>query len=112
MHPISSIKRSEARQTAFARIELFVVIVSLVLLGLLAVPLLGSTRLSSDRAACANNLRQLGVAMFAYIDDHEQFFPPRPRPAWPQQLHSYYHGDAILLCPADGPMPGTFGPAT
>jgi prepilin-type processing-associated H-X9-DG protein len=70
-------------------------------------PLFGGARDGSERAGCFNNLRQLGVAALKYVDDHEDNFPPRQMPAWPEQFRSHYGSISVLACPTDGPFPGT-----
>lgn len=98
--------------SAFTRIELVLAVAALALLGALALPLFAGTRAGSDHASCFSNLRQLGVAALAYADDHEDHFPARRLPAWPQQLSNYYRHTAVLRCPSDGPDPASSGPGT
>jgi hypothetical protein len=64
---------------AFTRIELTAVISALVLLGALAMPLLATTRKESERSSCFNNLRQLGLAVATWGNDHNYFAPWRTR---------------------------------
>jgi len=47
----------------FTRLELVAVIAGLALLCMVALPLYAATRGDSERAACLNNLRQLGRAV-------------------------------------------------
>jgi hypothetical protein len=91
--------------SAFTRID--TVAVGLALLAITAVAM--TPREAAQRAACHNNLRQLGVAAMHYADEHEGLLPPRRSPRWPAELRPYYPGLQILLCPADGPTPFTFG---
>jgi len=97
--------------TAFTRIELIAVVAALALLTVIVAPLFGATREDSHRAACFNNLRQLGLVMLEYVDEHDDRFPPRAAPRWPEQLRPYYKSTAALLCPSDGPNPLSFGVA-
>jgi len=55
---------------AFTRIELAAVVVGMALLSVIALPLLGTTRADSERAACYNNLRQIGRAVRQWSGDH------------------------------------------
>jgi len=97
---------------AFTRVELIASVAAVALLGLAALPLLATPRADSERAGCFNNLRQLGIAMLKYADEHDDTFPPRIFPAWPERLRPYYKSTAVLVCPSDGPYPASFGSAT
>ncbi len=94
---------------AFTRLELLATCAAFALMAILAFPLLAGTRAGSDRVSCFNNLRQIMLAALKYADDNDSNFPPRRTPAWPTMLHHYYGTTNILVCPADGPRPATFG---
>lgn len=66
---------------AFTLIELLVVIAIVCLLGAFLVPVLGRAREGARRAQCANNLRQIGVAWYLYLDDNDERFPDFGDPA-------------------------------
>ena len=55
--------------------ELLFVTGAVALLLLTAAPLLGNSKLRSDRLVCGNNLRQIGVAFQTWADSHEDRFP-------------------------------------
>ena len=63
------------KNRAFTLIELLVVIVIVGLLAALLIPAMGAAREGARRAMCANNLRQIGIAWYLYLDDHNDCFP-------------------------------------
>jgi prepilin-type N-terminal cleavage/methylation domain-containing protein len=67
-----------ANRGAFTLIELLVVIAILALLAGLLLPALVTAKNSGRRAACLSNLRQVGLAIQAYAQDHEGRMPYGP----------------------------------
>ncbi len=72
MHPFST-----SRQ-AFSLVELLVVVAIVALLAALLLPALSRARDRSRRAVCASNLRQLGLALASYAQDHDGRLPHGP----------------------------------
>jgi len=74
---ISSYHRSCLHQklTSFTLIELLVVIAIIAILAGLLLPSLKSARDRSRQAACAGNLKQLGICLMEYTDDNSDHYP-------------------------------------
>ncbi len=120
--------RPPHRQSAFTRVELVAVLAALALLGCVAISALANTKSLGDRAACLNNLRQIGLSFQLWASDHggelpfwtcaseggTRFYPcptPNPPPTWfGMQNNLWFQYDwisnelvhaSVLTCPAD-----------
>ncbi len=102
----------------FTLIELLVVIAIIAILAAILFPVFMNAKAASQAAKCSSNLRQIGVAFRAYLDDWSLIVPP---PAdgyivwktpgagsayvpnaigWTERLWAYHHKVQIYKCPA------------
>ena len=94
----------------FTLVELLVVLVVIAILAALAAPVSSRVIQSGKASACLANLRQLGVALSAYLADHNQTMPKLQAgrhslseniPVIDNTLNAYAPDPRIFACPAD-----------
>ncbi len=129
-------KRNCAIEKGFTLIELLVVIAIIAILAALLLPALSMAKALARSSTCKNSLRQMGLALQMYVDDHGSKYPYYLGPAdpwdefavgagnrsrWWSKLQPYYPvkwTDRAYHCPGykgaiagnsnDGPL-GSYG---
>lgn len=101
--PFACIRGSSFRCIcAFTLIELLVVIAIIAILAGMLLPALARAKEAGRQTACIGSLRQLGLSLALYADDHDGMYPARNGVArWPHQLARYYQNPELLTCPSD-----------
>ena len=93
------------RKKGFPLVELLVVIAIIGGIAMLLMPAVGKAREGARRSQCANNLRQIGMAMSMYLEEHNfKFTPvvdysPSPWKWWYNFLEPYIDDLNVWKCP-------------
>ena len=68
----------------FTLIELLVVIAIIAILAALLLPALASAKQKAQKIACTSNLKQVGTALYMYLNDFSDWLPPgqNANPSW------------------------------
>ncbi len=92
----------------FSLVELIVVIAVIAILAGLIYPAFMKARDRSRMAACASNLKQIGIALNSYTSDYKDYLPVCERlgsvyglPALKTVLSPYLQNTNVFKCPGD-----------
>lgn len=108
-----SLGKHNGQQKGFTRIELFVVVSSIVVLFMIVSPMLAKRYAKSGRVKCSSNLKQIALAFKMYAGDNDGKFPWVPKSSgtdftnqlkvWQyfQTISNDLGSTKILLCPQE-----------
>lgn len=101
--PFASPHPSARRASGFTLIELLVVIAIIALLAGMMFPVLMKAREAGRRVVCISNLRQIGMGIQMYAQDHVELMPD-PGPSgreWPLNIMPYVGSTQMFRCASD-----------
>ena len=94
------------KKRAFTLIELLFVIAIIGILIAILSPVMGRAREKARQTRCLSNLRQLGVAIYLYLDDNDYYFMPHDaignpsQRKWYEAIESYIDDEDLWNCPS------------
>ena len=92
--------RSQNNRKAFTLVELLVVIVIIAILAGMLLPAVQAAREAGRRSSCANNLKQIGLAMLNFENAYKGLPPRRYGPTWtPAVANKGYCGWGAVILP-------------
>jgi prepilin-type N-terminal cleavage/methylation domain-containing protein/prepilin-type processing-associated H-X9-DG protein len=111
--------KTNMREAAFTLIELLVVIAVISILAAILMPVFASARERARQTTCLSNQRQLGLALFQYVQDADERYPNGlnevvdsddgtnetyhiwPGEGWAGQCGPYVKSTKVFTCPDD-----------
>ena len=114
MHPADSSSRK-----GFTLIELLVVIAIIAILAAILFPVFAKARERARMTSCLNNMKQLGIGLYTYLNDWDEAYPPNRFPPnggeitpgsdyagsawynWKRALLTTQKGAGVFLCPSN-----------
>ncbi len=96
------------KRLAFTLIELLVVIAIIAILAAILFPVFAKARDRANTTACLNNMKQLGVGLYTYLQDYDESYPILRRViggstawTWRESLFPYVKSLDVAKCPSN-----------
>ena len=107
----------QRRGSGFTLIELLVVIAIIAILAAILFPVFSRARENARKSSCASNLRQIGVAIQQYTQDHDERLillqdPAKGRHTFVTALGPYTKNDQMFFCPSGPSIPSNLADTT
>src|SRR2546423_13005970 len=97
----------ERSRSGFTLIELLVVIAIIAILAAILFPVFAQARATARKAACASNLKQIGLAFMMYAQDYDEMLVPHwidrtGIPDWKTRRTAFHHRDTETRSKTNG----------
>jgi prepilin-type N-terminal cleavage/methylation domain-containing protein/prepilin-type processing-associated H-X9-DG protein len=110
--PLSTSSHDQSRK-GFSLVELLVVIGIIALLISILMPTLSQARVNAAATKSLSNLRQIGMGLTMYLNDHKSYYPrhsslesettkapnPQPRTRWADDIYPYMRNTEVYMSP-------------
>lgn len=94
------------KRKAFTLIELLVVIAIIAILAAILFPVFARAREQARKAACASNLKQIGLGVMMYVQDFDEKYPMAYMGYANSRVHQilvpYIKSEQVWICPTAG----------
>jgi len=101
--------RKPQHTSAFTLLEVLIVIAIIAILAAMLMPALSAAREKARASVCMSNLKQIGMGLFMYVQDHNGYLPPYyagPGKAWYDYGSNSYFARQYLGLSATSPKKG------